>query len=447
MPQASQRGCSLLLRALCGWFLVAPWLTGCAALTNPVADGIPVRMLPQEFLAEARDPKRTIPLAWLRRAPVKDYRLSGGDILGVFVYVVLWDINSLPPVSIPESGELPPAVGVPIAVRDDGTLPLPRVDPVSVKGLTVNEAEQAVVEAYTVKRKLVRMDQERIMVSLIRPRTERILVIRQDSPTDDIGLANPLARSGNFRGLSSLATTATTRHNGTGTVVDLPAYENDLLNALTRTGGLPGAGALNEIVIQRGGFRPDSGVETVEAEPSQMIRIPMRMAPGDKPPFKPEDVILKTGDIVFVEARLAEVYYTAGLLPAREIALPRDVDINVVEAIARSGGPLVNGGLNSSNLSGQIVAHGIGNPSPSLLAIIRTMPDGRKVTIRVDLYRALKDDRENLLVQAGDVLILQETPGEAFARFTTNVLTLNFVADLFTRGSGNGTATATLPLN
>ena len=36
---------------------VALSLTGCAALTNPVANGIPVRILPDELLAESRDPK------------------------------------------------------------------------------------------------------------------------------------------------------------------------------------------------------------------------------------------------------------------------------------------------------------------------------------------------------------------------------------------------------
>ncbi len=156
-------------------------------------------------------------------------------------------------------------------------------------------------------------------------------------------------------------------------------------------------------------------------------------------------MILKTGDIVFIEARLAEVYYTAGLLPAREVPLPRDVDITAVEAVTRCGGPLVNGGINSSNLSGQIVSRGLGHPSPSLLSVLRHTPDGRQVNIRVDLHRALQDPSENLLIQAGDVLILQETPGEATARFFTNAITLNFFADLFTTGSSSGSGNALLP--
>ncbi|MDB5387602.1 MAG: sugar transporter substrate-binding protein [Planctomycetaceae bacterium] len=432
-----------LLRQLTLWFLLIPALTGCASLTNPVAGGIPVRLVPPELLAEARDQKRTVPLAWLRRPPVKDYRLGPGDILGIYIDGVLGDRGTLPPVMVPDATNLPPSVGVPIPVREDGTLPLPLVTPVKVEGLTVLEAEQAIIEAYSIKRKIVRLDTERILVTLMRPRYERILVIRQDNP-HELATATTLG-TGNFRGLSNLATTATTPHAGTGTIVDLPANENDVLNVITRTGGLPGQTALNEIVIQRGGLRADDNPEIGATDGTETVRIPLRVNPGERPKFKPEDVILRTGDIVFIEARLAEVYYTAGLLGAREIPLPRDVDITAVEAIARSGGPLVNGGINSSNLSGQIVSRGIGNPSPSLLSVLRHTPDGRQVNIRVDLNRALQDPSENLLIQAGDVLVLQETPGEATARFLTNVVTFNFLADLFTAGSGSGTASAVLP--
>lgn len=429
-----------MVKVAMGW-LVLNGLVGCASLTNPVAQGIPVRLLPPELQAESRDQKRTIPLAWLRRPPVTEYRLGAGDILGIYIDGILGERGTLPPVMVPDATNLPPSVGVPIPIREDGTLPLPLITPVNVDGMTVAEAEEAIIEAYSVKRKIVKPETERILVTLMRPRYERILVIRQDNPQETA--SSTTLGSGNFRGLSSLATTATTPHAGTGTVVDLPANENDVLNVITRTGGLPGQSALNEIVIQRGGLRPEG--DAAGADGTETIRIPLRINPGEPPPFRPEDVILRTGDIVMVEARLAEVYYTAGLLGAREVPLPRDVDITALEAVARSGGPLVNGGINSSNLSGQIVSRGLGNPSPSLLSVLRHTPDGRQVNIRVDLNRALQDPAENLLIQAGDMLILQETPGEATARFFTNVITLNIFADIFTSGSASGAASAAIP--
>jgi hypothetical protein len=73
------------------------------------------------------------------------------------------------------------------------------------------------------------------------------------------------------------------------------------------------------------------------------------------------------------------------------------------------------------------------------------MPDGRQVNIRVDLDRALVDPRENILVQAGDLLVLQETPEQALARYCSDVLTLRFFGELFRRGSGDGAANVVLP--
>src|SRR5207249_10709769 len=128
---------------------------------------------------------------------------------------------------------------------------------------------------------------------------------------------------------------------GAGYAVDLPAYENDVLHALSQTGGLPGLDAVNEVVIQRGSFQfgagldceallhelegvPLQGVLRQGASSGQMIRIPLRLRPGEVPSIRPEDIILHTGDIVYIAAREAEFFYTAGLLPAGQFILPRD---------------------------------------------------------------------------------------------------------------------------
>ena len=97
------------------------------------------------------------------------------------------------------------------------------------------------------------------------------------------------------------------------------------------------------------------------------MRIPLRLWPDEPLPFTPKDVILHTGDVVLVEARQKDLYYTGGLLPSGEFPLPRDHDLTVIEAITQIGGPLVNGGINGNNLSGRLVAPGIGSPSPRCL--------------------------------------------------------------------------------
>ena len=417
---------------------------GCAAITNPVANGVPVRALPTELLAESEERKLPIPFTWLRRPPTQEYRLAPGDVLGVYIDGVFGERADVPPTVVPESANLPPAMGYPFPLRPNGTLALPLIPPLRVAGMTVVEAENAIIEAYSVKRRIVNPERQRVLVTLLRPRSERILVVREDSPREAFQLLSP-GRLSNLSGLDGIEANLASNRQGTGTIVDLPAYENDVLNALNRTGGLPGPDAVNEVVVQRGGFRRDQITGELFFDDGEIVRIPLRISPGEPLPFGPKDIVLHTGDILYIKGRTAEFYYTAGLLPAREVPLPRDHDLDVVEAVTRIGGPILNGGINSSNLSGAIVAPGIGNPSPSLLTVLRRTPDGRQVNIRVDLNQALRDPRERILVQAGDVLILQETPGEALARYFTDVLTLSFLGEMFRGASGFGSASATLP--
>jgi len=429
-------------------FLVAVLLclgfAGCQAITNPVANGIPVRLVPEELLGEPKGDLETIPLDWLRQPPPAIYRLSAGDIMGIYIDGVLGQKDQLPPVSQPE-GDLPPAIGLPVPVREDGTIPLPLVDPINVEGMSILEAEQAVVEAYTVKKEILQKDRARIIVSLIRPRQTRVLVVRQDSGGGGSSISvsrGPLTRSGPAVSISGA------EQRGTGTVVDLPAYENDVLNALTRTGGLPGLDAVNEVIILRGAENNLNDSEIFRgygADDAAVTRIPLRIRKGERRPFQPEDVILNKGDIVFIERRGAELFYTGGILGNREVPLPRDYDLRVVEAVIQAGGPLVNGLTRGNNLTGAVGGGGIGTPNPSQLSVLRRLPDGRQVNIKVNLNRAIRDPRENILVQKGDVLVLQETPGEAAARYVTNIFSATFFGRWLNRADAEGTANVAVP--
>ncbi len=49
--------------------------------------------------------------------------------------------------------------------------------------------------------------------------------------------------------------------------------------------------------------------------------------------------------------------------------------------------------------------------------ILRKLPDGNQVPIEIDLYRACKYPHENIVVKAGDYLLLQYKCGEAVAAF------------------------------
>jgi hypothetical protein len=96
-------------------------------------------------------------------------------------------------------------------------------------------------------------------------------------------------------------------------------------------------------------------------------------------------------------------------------------------------------------LNGSLIGAGVGNPSPNLLAVLRQTPHVGQVTIRVDLDEAARDPRQNLLVQAGDVLILQESPDQAATRYFTQVFQLNLFTRFLNRADATGTTSLSLP--
>jgi protein involved in polysaccharide export with SLBB domain len=448
--------------------LVCAAVSGCAAVTNPLADAVPVRKLPPEIMGQRKEEERTIPLPLLRQRQQEVYRLAPGDTLGVLIDTVLGDEKQQPPpvVHFAEAASLPPAVGYPVTVGPDGAIRLPLVEPVPVNGLSVDEAREEIIRAYTVTKKVLTPDRARVVVTLMRPRLYHVLVVRQDTGAIPIGgTGGGGATSGPLiTGLTGPAAGAAgligQTKRGTGYVVDLPAYENDVLNALARTGGLPGLDAQNEVVIERGTYEdfadplalahrleqpcpPDS--PGIRGAGANWVRIPLRLRPGEPLPFRPEDVVLRSGDIVFIEARDTQVFYTGGLLPSRQFQLPRDYDLDVVQAIALANGPLLNGAQNVNNLSGNLVQSGLGFESPSLVTVLRRTPGGGQIPIRVDLNRALRDPRERVLIQPGDILLLQETPLESVVRYVGNVLRLDFLGTFIRQRDLTGTATLTVP--
>jgi hypothetical protein len=227
-------------------------------------------------------------------------------------------------------------------------------------------------------------------------------------------------------------------------VIELPAYQNDVLHALAQTGGLPGMDAKNEIKILRGRLidaeRRDRFVrEFYQIQPHDpclclppipedpaIIRIPLRLPPGLTPRFQPTDIILEKGDIVLIEGREREVFYTGGLLGGGEYQLPRDYDLDVITAlslvgtgVASQGGNGFGGGGMGGLAGGYGGGYGVGNwrvPAGQLF-ILRKTPCGDQIIIDVDLNRAIRDPRSRPLIQAGDILVLQYRPIEDVVNF------------------------------
>ncbi|MGL4512587.1 MAG: polysaccharide biosynthesis/export family protein [Lacipirellulaceae bacterium] len=426
-------------------------LSGCAAITNPTANGVPAHIVPPELLAPTREGFEPIDPSLLRQSPPDVYRLASGDILGVYVEGIIGNADNPPPVNLPDSAELPPAIGFPFPVRESGVVSLPFLGEISVDGLTVEEAEKKVIEAY-LEKEILRPTDYRIIVTLMRPRHVRVLVAREDSAGGGVTI-----RSDSLFGLGTSQASVGGGRGATGQVVELPAYENDVLNALALTGGLPGLETTQEVLIYRGYWSGDdkdapaadslndSLNEASRRKDGRVIRIPLRTPGGAAPAISRDDILLHNGDIVTIRARRPEFFYTGGLLPSSEQPLPIDYDLSVLEAVLRSRGLLLSGGLSSANFGGTVVPAGVGQPSPSQLAILRKAPNGQQVMIRVDLNEAIVDPRQNLLVQAEDVLILQENTDEAFTRYFSQTIRLDFFTRYLNSGSAQGTASFTGP--
>ncbi|WP_246105995.1 polysaccharide biosynthesis/export family protein [Rosistilla ulvae] len=424
--------------------------------------GIPVSHLPTEMRGESRNNLVPVPLSVLRQQAPEHYFLDEGDILGIYIEGVMppksgdETVESAPPVHFPEAGsDLPPSVGFPIPIRDDGTLPLPLVEPIQVRGKTLTEVEAEIRKAYVVDKKILKEGRDRILVSLMRERTYRVIVIRED---EDDSLALPGGTGGGSKG--SIVGGAS--RSGSGYTLDLPAYKNDVMHALAQTGGLPGLNAKNQVKILKanrvgqldangmpimmgsymgegmigGGCMPQdpcfSGYNPNQDYDPSAIRIPLRVQPGQMPQLNPADIILEEGDIVVVEARDTEVFYTGGLLPGGQFPIPRDYDLDVMGAMAIAGqglggtGPSRGGGA-----AGGLLGGGFAGASPTQLYVMRRTPGGGEFNIAVDLKRALNDQSERLMIQPGDTLILRYTPCEEAVNFSLVTFFTYGIRELF----------------
>ncbi len=147
-----------------------------------------------------------------------------------------------------------------------------------------------------------------------------------------------------------------------------------------------------------------------------VVRIPLRLIPGELPTITEEDVTLYDGDVVLIESRETDVFFTGGLLGGGRFTLPRDYDLDVLQALAIVQSQPIRT-LPTRSLGGVSVTNQDVTVGASNLMILRRRGDGSQISIRVDLYKAMRDPVERILIQPGDHLILQYTRLEAVGAF------------------------------
>jgi hypothetical protein len=145
---------------------------------------------------------------------------------------------------------------------------------------------------------------------------------------------------------------------------------------------------------------------------SNVIRIPLRLTEYEPLQLSQCDVILGDGDIVFIGSRDDEVFYTGGLLGGGEYNLPRDRNLDILEAIAIAEAASQSGaGAGRSALNNDV------SISPSQAIVLRRLPNNTQVPILVNLYRAREHLSERINIQPGDYILLQYTKAEAVGAF------------------------------
>jgi hypothetical protein len=225
---------------------------------------------------------------------------------------------------------------------------------------------------------------------------------------------------------------------GSGDLIDLPAYENDVLHVLAATGGLPGIETFSHIWVLKSASpeinaearaRLEAGEDAAQVfralnAQRAAIRIPLRIKAGQPLPFGPQDVILHTGDIVYLEPRDVEVFYTGGLLPGGQIPLPRDHDIDIMEAVALANGQL--GGIVNAAQFRSGAGPGAILPA-SRAVVVRKLANGQEIMIRCDLNRARFDPTERIIIQPGDFVMMHYKPGELVGNAAANFFQFTWV--------------------
>ncbi len=232
------------LIAMFAGMLLAP---GCSAI-YPLR-GIPAAYMPNEYKAPSREGKATIDLSLLQRSQTDQYRIEAGDTLSIYAPGLLGLVDTQPdqprgdnpPINLPSNIEDRPTLGYPVTVRDDHTIQIPQLPALDVYGLTEREVEDRLKQAVVTAGLLVDEPNPRIVVSIMRRRTYRVLVCRQESAT----AATPTVTAGTI----DIGRTG----KGTSRVVELRAGENDVAHALAQPGvdGLPGLDARNVIYVIR----------------------------------------------------------------------------------------------------------------------------------------------------------------------------------------------------
>ena len=308
----------------------------------------------------------------------------------------------------------------------DGTLNLPLVGSISVKGLTLKQAGSLLSQKYYrfFKRSLV-------TVTLLTPRPLSVTI------------AGEVNRPGSY----SVSLTQQQQQNGQVTGMQFPT----LTSALKLAGGITQAADVKQIQVRR--LQPGQPDQIIAVDLMQFLRM------GDRN----QNLVLRDGDTIMIPAastiNLAEANQVADANFAADQSQP--IPIAVVGEVFRPGSYTVTGNTRAGAAGVPGTTQDTGSQPTQRPTVtraiqvaggIKSMADIRRIqlrritrnggeqTINIDLLKLLKDGdlRQDTILQAGDTIVVPIatalTPAEAAetasASFSPDTIRVNVVGEV-----------------
>lgn len=334
---------------------VLAWLAVCGCSTTKVYTA---KNLPRQWHARSIPNVTSFDLTKLSSATIPEDLIAREDVLEVTIASGLGraEIQTMPS-----------------RVNEAGEVDVVHVGPVPVAGLDLTEAQAAIARA-CVDRQIYRTPH--VTVVMKRPKVNRITVL------------GAVEKPG---------------------IVELRSGNSDLLQALVQAGNLTKeAGSIVE--IHHPGFRADESSNPKIAEGSdalgnQLTAYDTPASPASATTLKvdlaslgtgaPADYDLADGAIVRVEKRDPPALQVLGLVhKPNRYEFPLGKNMRLTDAIAIAGGT-------SNQLANKVF-------------IIRRREDAEPMLVEVSLRQAKRNGGENMLLEPGDTVSVEQTPGTVF---------------------------------
>ena len=258
---------------------------------------------------------------------------------------------------------------LPYRVNPDGTVNMPLLGPIVVQGMTLKQAEEQ-IRHQAVERRIYR--------------DPLVSVLMNSRQTDKVRVVGAVNEPGDY---------------------EIPRAGSDLLAAIIAAKGLSDkAGQQIEVrhrmVIEDG--IAQASFDPLAAEQTVHVDLVQAMA------GQAGDLSLRDGSVVMVKERQPRTVYVHGLVPHDgEFEIPDDEPLRVTQAIALAGGREIE-------LADRVhVTRFVeGNPEP--------------IVIDVSLREAKQNRDANLVLMAGDVVSVEETPTTFAVDFLRNFFRIGF---------------------